>query len=364
VSAARRGVALALVVLLGLAVIAGLLALLQGPERVLPGFGAFFAGIAGNQTSLAATARYMTPILLIAVSAGISVRAGLFDVGQVGQFLAGGMAAAAVGAGVPAPGPVRAVLALCAGMLVAGLWAWIIGYLSAETGIVLVVVSLIGNYFAEGLVRLLARTLLQDPGAFSVIATRQIPQDAWLPILVPRTSLHLGFLLAVAVAVIVWVVVRTTEAGHRLTMYGRNPRFAAIVGVDPRRYPLRVLLVSGSITGLAGAVEVLGVYHRFQDGTLGGPSSIAWTGLTAAIIVPAGLLVMVPVSLFLAALTTGLAGVQREIGITSGLGTLVQGLLIVVAAVALAERGASLRSRRRRAPVDDVEVTTEEGAPR
>lgn len=350
-SALRRSATLALVVVLGLTVIALLLASLQGVDRIVPGFGAFFSGIAGNPTALAATTRYMTPILLIAVAAGLSVRAGLFDVGQVGQYLIGGMTASSVGASISGPGPVVAIVALLAGMLAAGLWAWLIGALSGATQVQLVVLSLIANYFADGLVRLLTRTLLQDPNAFSVIATRPIPQDAWLPILVPRTSLHFGFLIALAAALIVWAVVRYTTVGHRLTMYGRNPRFAALVGVDPRRYPLRVLFVSGSITGLAGAVEVLGVYHRFQDGTLGGPNSIAWTGLTAAILIPAGLLAMIPVSLFLAALTTGLAGVQRDIGITSGLGTLVQGVLIVIAAVALTDQKVRISPRRiRKAP--------------
>jgi ABC-type uncharacterized transport system permease subunit len=215
-----------------------------------------------------------------------------------------------------------------------GAWAWLVGQLAATTQVQLVVLSLIANYCADGLVRFVTRTALQDPEAYSVVATRPVPRDAWLPILLPRTSLHVGFVVALLVAVAVWAVVRFTVAGHRLTLYGRNPRFAAVVGVPPA-YPLKVLLVSGCIAGLAGAIEVFGVYHRYQDGVLGGPASIAWTGLTAAILIPGGLLVMVPVSAFLAALTTGLAGIQRELGITSGLGILVQGLLIVLAAVAL-----------------------------
>ncbi|MDV6270812.1 ABC transporter permease [Rhodococcus globerulus] len=337
-SGLRRAGVLGSVVILGMAVIAVLLAFLQGPDQIGPGFAAFFKGVAGNETSLASTTRYLTPILLIAVSASVSTRAGLFDVGQIGQYVIGGLVAAAVGAVVPGPGLVIASIALTCGAVAGGCWAWLVGRLSYATQVQLVVLSLIANSFADGLARYITRTFLQDPGKFSVVATRELPHEAWLPILVPRTSLHLGFLIAIFIAIAVWVVIRYTTIGHRLTMFGRNPRFAAVAGVDSSRFPLRVLLCSGSIAGLAGAIEVFGVYHRYQDGTLGGSNSIAWTGLTAAILIPAGVLVMIPVSMFLAALTTGLVGVQREIGITSGLGTLVQGLLIVIAAVALTKR--------------------------
>ena len=352
----RRAGLLGIVVLLGLIVIAVLLAALQGIDQIGPGFAAFFGGIAGSETAIASTTRYVTPILLIAVSASISVRAGLFDVGQVGQYLIGGMVAGAVGAALQGPGFFIVFAALLCGAAAGGAWAWLVGRLSEATQVQLVVLSLIANSFADGLVRFLTRALLQDPTSFSVVATRIIPRDAWLPILIPRTSLHLGFVIAIIVAIIVWAIVRFSVVGHRLTMFGQNPSFAAIVGVNPRRYRLRVLLCSGAIAGLAGGIEIFGVYHRFQDGTLGGSGSIAWTGLTAAILIPAGLLVMIPVSVFLAALTTGLAGVQRDIGITSGLGTLVQGLLIIIAAVALTERTAP----RRRKPAEKTKAAKTE----
>jgi len=352
----RRAAALGLVVTLGFAVIAVLLAFLQGIDQIGPGFAAFFEGIAGSGTSIASTIRYFTPILLISVSASVSIRAGLFDVGQVGQYVVGGLFAAAVGSAMHGPGIVVATAALLCGAAAGGGWAWLVGRLSEAIKVQLVVLSLIANSFADGLVKFITRTLLQDPEAFSVVATRALPRDAWLPVLVPRTSLHLGVAVAVVIAIAVWAVVRFTTVGHRLTMFGRNPRFAAVVGVDANRYPLRVLLCSGAVAGLAGAIEVLGVYHRFQDGTLGGSNSIAWTGLTAAILIPAGLLAMLPASLFLAALTTGLAGVQRDIGITSGLGTLVQGLLIVIAAVALTERVSRPKPRKTRPPAPATAV--------
>lgn len=347
---ARRALTIVLVAALGLAVVAVLLAALQGVDQVAPGFASFFAGIGGTDTALASTARTMTPILLIAVSASVSIRAGLFDVGQVGQYVIGGLAAATAGTVLPGPGVVVAVASLLIGALAGGAWACAIGGLAVATRVQLVVLTLIANYFADGLARFITRTTLQDPDAHSIVATRMIAQDAWLPVLVPRTSLHLGFVIAIVVTAVVWAIVRYTVAGHRLTMYGRNPKFATLSGVDSRRYPLTVLLGSGSITGLAGAIEVFGVYHRFQDGTLGGPSSVAWTGLTAAILIPSGLLIMLPAALFLAALTTGLVGVQRDIGITAGMGTLVQGVLIVIAAVVLTRRAPRARGGTDRPP--------------
>jgi general nucleoside transport system permease protein len=335
VSAPRLARTLVLVALLGVALTSLLVALIQGPQDVGPALGSFVDGVGGSSTSLGATGRTLTPVLLIAISAAISARAGLFDVGQVGQFLLGGLCAGAVAPIVPGPGVVIIVVALLAGAVAGGLWSILVGRLSAITGLQLVVLSLVANYLADGVAKLITRTALQDPNAFSVAQTRPVPEAAWLPTLLPRTSLHAGVLIAFAALAIAWLVIAKTAVGQRITMYGANPKAAALAGVNAVRFETRVLGTAGALCGLAGGVEVLGVFHHYQDATLGGPNSIAWTGLTAAILVPGAVLALLPASGLLAALVTGFAGIQRDLGIPSGLGTLLAGIVVVVAAFAV-----------------------------
>jgi ABC-type uncharacterized transport system permease subunit len=366
-SAVRLLRTLGLVALLGLALTSTLVALIRGPGDVGPALTAFMEGVAGSTTALGATGKTLTPILLIAAAACLAFRAGLFDIGQPGQFVVGGVVAGAVAPLVPGPGPLIIVAAMLAGAVGGAAWSALVGRLAAIAGIELVVLSLVANFLADSIARYLTSTVLLDPDAFSVVRTRPVPEEAWLPTLLPRTGLHAGILIAIGVALLTWLVLTRTAVGHKLTMFGKNPRAAALAGVDSSRFQLRVLAASGAICGLAGAIEVLGVYHGYQDSTLGGANSIAWTGLTAAILVPVGALALLPVSALLAALSTGFAGIQRDLGIPTGLGILMAGVVIIAAAFAVrssrqhpdAPRG-SRRTRRSDAPDQVLEASRAE----
>lgn len=342
----RLGRTLTLVALLGLILTSLLVALMRGPGDVLPAIGSFASGVGGSPTAIGATVQALVPILMIGLAACIAFRASLFDIGQVGQFLFGGVCAGAVAPLMPGPGIVIMLASLLAGVAGGAVWSTLVARFAEITGKNLVILSLIANYMAVGLAGLVTRTLLQDPGYYNVTATRPVPQQAWLPILLPNTSLHAGILLALFALVITWIVLNRTAIGHRLIMFGRNPLAASLAGVQERQFKARVLAVTGAICGLAGAVEVLGVYHGYQEGTLGGSGSIAWTGLTAAMLVPSGLLALLPVSLLLAALSTGFEGIQRELGISSGLSTLLAGIVIVTAAFATRSPASPMRRRR------------------
>ena len=260
--------------------------LAREPADVPLAIGSFLRGIAGSPTAIGATGRTLTPVLLVGVAACISFRAGLFDVGQVGQFVLGGVVAGAVAAIAPGPGLLTIAISLSAGAATGGLWSLMVARVSAATGMQLVVLSLIANYLAEGLGRLATRTLFQDPKAYSLIATRLVPEDAWLATLLPRTSLHAGIIIALLAFAAMGVVLLRNSIGHRVTMFGYNPIAAALAGVRVTRFQSGILSVTGAICGAAGAIEVLGTFHRYQDASLGGPNSIAWTGVIAVILVP------------------------------------------------------------------------------
>lgn len=341
------------VVVAGALLVGGLVSLLNGPQALVPALRAFAQGVAGSPTSLGATVSTLTPILLIGVAATLAFRAGLFDVGQIGQFVSGATAAGIVAPLVPGPGMVVILVTLAAAVVAGALWSMLAAFLADATGLDLIVLSLVANYLADGLARLLVRTTFQDPESYSVIATRPVPEDAWLPVLLPQTSLHFGLLLAIAVFLVAAVVMAKGVWGHKLRLFGLNPAAAELSGVEPRAFRLQVLAISGGVCGFAGAVQVLGVFHRYQDGAFGGSASIAWTGLTAAILVPAGIVAVLPMACLLAILSAGFIGIQRDLGVSAGLGTLLQGVVIIAAALAMTSTDrtgtGSKRTSRKRA---------------
>lgn len=323
------------VIIAGALLVGGLVSLLNGPGALFPALQAFVVGVAGSPTSLGATVSTLTPILLIGIAATLAFRAGVFDVGQIGQFVSGATAAGIVAPSVPGPGLVVIFFTIVVAIVAGSLWSMLAAFLAEVTGLELIVLSLVANYLADGLARLLVRTTFQDPEAYSVIATRPVPEAAWLPVILPGTSLHIGLLLAIGVFLVAVILMTKGVWGHRLRMFGLNPTAATLAGVEPRAFRLQVLAASGGICGFAGAVQVLGVFHRYQDGAFGGSASIAWTGLTAAILVPAGIVAILPMAALLAGLSAGFIGIQRDLGVSAGLGTLLQGVVIIAAALAL-----------------------------
>lgn len=315
------------------------IAAIRGLGGVPGTLGTFAQGVGGSATSLGNTVEFLTPILLVASGALLAFRSGLADIGQVGQFLFGGLTAGALAPVLPGPGWLLIAELVLLGAAAGALWALLVNVFARQLGIQLIVVSLIANYLAQGLATFLNRTLAEYPNLDNVIETRAVPTRAWLPILLPRTTLHAGIVLAVLITLGVVITLRRTAIGHRITMLGKGPEACALWGTPRAMVWLRVNTVSGAICGLAGADEVLGVYHRYIDGTLGGPGSIAWTGLTVALLVPAGVAAIIPVSFAMAALTSGFIEVQIELGLSTGLGTALQGALVVAAAVGIRSAG-------------------------
>lgn len=323
-----RTIAVALLAGLGLAgvIIAGV----AGPANLRVAAGAFLDGAYGSGTSWGATMAAAAPILLIGIAASVSFRAGIFNLGQPGTFVVGAVAAGAAAPALPGPGWLTVVATLLVAAAAGAAWAGLIAAGSLLAALDVLVLSLIMNYLADGLATLLTTRVFRDPAALGVVETWLVP--ARLPLLVPQSSFHTGVLLAAVACLAYWLTVRQTRAGHRLRLYGQNPRFAAASGTSRRGYELRVTLVTGSLCGLAGGIQVLGVFLRYIDGTIGGSASYAWTGVILAILVPTGTVLLLPGALFLASLQTGLLGVERAVGVSSRLSLVVQAVVMIAVA--------------------------------
>ncbi len=332
---------MALALLVGLAVAGAVVAVAGGGASLPVAAAAFAEGAYGSGTAWGATVATAVPVLLTGISASIAFRAGVFNLGQPGMFVAGAVAAGAAAPVLPGPPMLNVLITLVVAVAAGALWAALITTFSRLTAIDVLVVSLIMNYLADGLATLLTTRVFRDPAALGVVETRLVP--ARLPLLVEQSSFHAGALLAAAVCALYLWVLNYTSAGHRLRLYGHNPDFAAASGTSRRRYEMRVTLVAGAVSGLAGGIQVLGVFLRYIDGSIGGSSSAAWTGMILAILAPLGSLLLIPGALFLASLQTGLLGVEREIGVSSRLSLVVQAVVMIAVAYG---RGRAMRAQR------------------
>ena len=156
------------------------------------------------------------------------------------------------------------------------------GWLQVRLGVPMLITTLLLNYVGALFAAWVVTYPLRDLAAGGVAQTVAIPDAAQLPDLAPGGRLHLGVLVILVLPLVAWWLQRRTVVGYELRMVGHNRGFADYGGVDGRRVLLTMLL-SGAICGLAGALVVLGVNHRYIDGVITTPGW-AWSGFTAAIL--------------------------------------------------------------------------------
>jgi simple sugar transport system permease protein len=273
------------------------------------------------------------------VAVALPFRAGLFNIGAEGQFIAGAIVTTAIGIHFAA-WPTWALLpaVLLGGALAGAVWAGIAGVLKTFTGAHEVVTTIMLNYIAQWLLRyLIIGGPLQLPNGFSV--SSPIGRSAQLPTLVPQTpglrlfglpagvfQAHTGVFIALTCAVIYAVVLWRSSLGYEIRAVGQSQRAARYAGVNVRRTVVQTMLIAGAFAGLAGAVQITGVDHNltdkyFADTTGFDAIAVALLGLGTAVGI-------VLAAILFGALHGGGAVMQSDANISGNLVYILQALIL------------------------------------
>ncbi len=292
---------------------------------------AMFQGAFGgrNSANLAATLNRAAPIIGMGLSAAIAFRAGFFNIGGEGQLVLGGIVAAIVSLYLPLPGVITIPLAFLAAAVVGGAYAWLAAFLDFRFGMPLLISTLLMIYPARSLASFLVTHPLRDT-ASGMTQTLRISADAVLPRLF-GTRVNTGLILVLALGFAARWLIQRTRFGYRLRMAGLNARFARYGGVDIEGLGYRVMLLSGAIAGLVGAVQVLGAHQRYIDGSLTQPL-YAWIGIMVALLAGSRPLGVLVAGLFFAAVQTGGFGMERATDVPRELSQVLQALIILLIA--------------------------------
>lgn len=266
-----------------------------------------------------------TPLILVGLGVAFAFRSGAFNIGAEGQFYAGAVAGA--WAGIHAGG-LPAMLAMCwvlgAGCVGGLLWASVPAWLRARFGVLEVITTLLLNFIAEAMVSWMVTGPMQEVRR-AYPQSEPIAASAHLPLLTGR--LHLGFIFALALALLLWWVFARTRFGFELRAAGAGPKAAETVAKIPvTRRLVQALLVSGAIAGLAGAIEVSGVsYMLFQNLSPG----YGFTAIAVALLARLDPRAVVLSGILFGALEAGAAGMQRDAGVPSVVVYVVEAIVII-----------------------------------
>ncbi|MFQ5434656.1 MAG: ABC transporter permease [Anaerolineae bacterium] len=300
----------------------------------ITGYAALLEGAFGSTNALADTLVKATPLLLVGLGICIAFRGGVINIGGEGQMILGALAATVVGLALPdAPGVLVIFLALAAGFLGGAVWGGIPGYLKARFNVNEILSTIMMNVIAVQLMNLLLRGPMIDPdqpSAARIPQTIRLSPSSDLSRLVP-TRLHLGTLIAVILAFVVYFFLWRTTIGYRIRAVGLNQFASRYAGIKVNRYMVLSLLLSGAMAGLAGAIQVYGVNHRMvTDGTAAGfTGSAGFNGIVAALFGQLHPIGTIPASFLFGALLVGANKLQRVTQVPAALITTLNGLVVV-----------------------------------
>lgn len=323
----RGWVITGLALLATFAVAAGSLAL--GGFDPWAAMGALVSGSLGNSTAIfSITLVRAVPLILTGLAVALAFRAGIWNIGAEGQLYAGAVAGVAVALAAPDSTPqwILVPLILAVGGLAGAAWAAIPAALRLRAGVGEVITTILMNFVAIHLAAWMVHGPLQEArGVFP--QTDRISEAARLPTLIPGTRLHLGFALAVLLALGLWGWFRYTASGFRIRAVGASPDAARVAGrIQAGPALLKVFLASGAVAGLAGVVEISGVtfalYENFSPG-------YGYTAIAVALLAGLNPLGVVLTGALFGALEGGAGAMQREAGVPSGWVQAVEALAIL-----------------------------------
>lgn len=249
-------------------------------------YGKLFSSVFSKPKYLVWTLVYASPLIFTGLSVAFSFKTGVFNIGAEGQFVIGGLVACILGIVLKLPAGIHALVCLVAAAAAGCVWSLIVGILKVKRGIHEVLSFIMFNWIAF----YLSNYMVNLP--FIHRAKTEATQDvaATARLLIPEGirnalgcgSAHWGFVLAIIAAIIIWIIIEKTTLGYKLKAVGFNSNAAEYAGIDANKSILTALGISGLLSGIGGAVQVLGMSGRLSQ--FAGQEGFGFEGITVALI--------------------------------------------------------------------------------
>ncbi|PWU15220.1 MAG: ABC transporter permease [Bdellovibrio sp.] len=308
------GLLLGLILSLGLCVWAG-----ENPWHI---FRLLVTSSFGSIDDFALSAFYASSLMFTGLAVALSFRAGLFNIGAEGQLLAGSIAstvvalATSVGAAPEVtPWSLAAfLLSFATAALAGGFWGLVPALLKAYRGGHEVIVTMMMNFIAAGIVSYVVvgpfhSHISQSPETTSVPAVFQF--SSWDPIhhLAPQSPLNISILVAIGLCLLCEWMFRKTQMGFEWRAIGLNPSAAEWNAISRTRYILVPMTASGAVAGLVALNEIFGSAGNFR---LGFSADYGFVGIAVALLARNNPIAIIPSALLFGALQKGAADLDLE----------------------------------------------------
>lgn len=289
--------------------------LLWAGASPLDGWGLMLKGALGSRFAITETLSRATPLIFTGLAAAVAFRAKLWNIGGEGQFYIGAVVATWLGAGsFSMPPSLMIPYLFIAGAIGGGLLLLIPTLLKTKLHVDEVVTTLLLNFIVLLFVNWLVFGPWKDPMAMGWPQAAPVVDSAILPQLVAKTRLHLGFVIAVVIAVGTWWFMRSTVWGFEIRAVGASPRASRFAGMPVNIVTVRTALLSGGLAAMAGVSELCGMKGYL---TLDLSPGFGYSGIVVAMLAALHPLGVVVSSIFVAVIYIGADAMSRSINISN-----------------------------------------------
>jgi len=287
-----------------------------------------FKGSLGSWMKFAHVLNAWIPLTLCACGLLYTFRIGLWNIGVEGQMMMGAVFATYIlRMGVESEMPVIFLCLSFAGAVVGGgIWALIAGFLKTKGGVNEIFAGLGMNFVAQGIILWLIFGPWKRPGIASMSGTELFPAKLWLPYLSAIRLSPVGLSFALIALIITAVMLRYSRIGLNLKAIGGNPRAACLFGLKPDRYMLLAMIFAGGFAGLAGSIQVTGIYHRLLPAI---SSNYGYLALLVVMLANYNIWILPAVAFFFACLNVGSIQLPMMLQLDSSLSGVIQGTLVL-----------------------------------
>lgn len=280
---------------------------------------------------LATTLHYASPLILTGLAIAITFKANIFNMGVEGQMLMGGFTAGIIGAYINIENSfLHIAVCLVAAIIMGMIGAIIPAILKAKYRVNEMVVTLMLNYVIIKVLEFLATGPFKDPTS-GYVATPILLESAMF-VRLGSTKMTTFFIVAMIVFVAMYVVFNKSKLGYEIESIGRNAEFAESVGMKVSTKIVSLMLISGGLSGLAGAGWMMSEKFKYTLDFSGSPG-LGWDGMLVALLggkTPIGILIA---AIFYSALKTGADLINMYTSVPKEIVSVIQGLIILFLAV-------------------------------
>ncbi|HCY86068.1 MAG TPA: ABC transporter permease [Desulfobacteraceae bacterium] len=271
-------------------------------------------GALGSKFAISETLTRATPLIFTGLAAAVAFKAKLWNIGGEGQFYLGACMAILLGTDTGLSAWALIPWLFVAGALAGGLFLLVPTLLKTHMNVDEVVTTLLLNFVVLLFVNWLVFGPWKDPMSMGWPQSAPVVDAAALPVLLAKTRLHLGFVLGVGAAVLVWLFMERTVWGFEIRAVGHNPNASRFAGMPVNAVIVRTALISGGLAAMAGVSELLGVKGYLTTDLSPG---FGYTGIVVAMLAALHPLGVVASALFVAMIYIGADSMSRAINISN-----------------------------------------------